>query len=284
MTKKTATRPQQIRKVIISGFFALLIATIFAPTPARADLTIMPIRLLMEDRDRNAELTLLNSSNVTNTYRLEWGHRRMKEEGGYIPLTEPLDPLFDPNKTIRFSPRQVTIKPGQTQRIRLSVRRPADLPDGEYRGHLVLRKVARNTPRQSSGKPGLDVQMNTNVGFSIPVVVRQGAFDAGVKINDPQFIQPTKAGDNPILTLTLNRTGIHGINGTLRIYWTPVGEDERVIGTTKNINIFHEIDKRIIGVSLRENNITAGTIRITFEGQSKQRGVIYDEQSFPVGQ
>ncbi len=281
--KRTTNHLQQFKSFVLSGFCALIIATVFIPTPAHADLTILPIRVLMEGRERNSELTLVNSSATTNTYRLEWRHRRMKEVGGYEHLDAPLNPIFDPDKTIMFSPKQVTIAPGQTQRVRLSVRKPADLPDGEYRAHLVLKKVAIKNPINKKGQPGLAVQVNTNVGFSIPVVVRQGPYDANVKITKPQFLPPNKPGASPAMSLVLKRTGLHSISGTLRVYWTPIGEAERIIGQTKNVNVFHEIDERLIGVTLKENNITSGTIRIAFEGERKKKGVVYDEQRFPVG-
>jgi hypothetical protein len=50
------------------------------------------------------------------------------------------------------------------------------------------------------------------------------------------------------------------------------------------VNVFHEIDKRVIGVSMREEGITSGVIRIAYEGANERKGILYDEQIFPVGQ
>ena len=270
--------------VMLPVFVLLAMVVTLVPVPAHADLTILPIRILMEGRDRNSDLTIVNTSDTVNTYRLEWRHRRMREVGGYEHLDAPLDPLFDPDETIKFSPRNVTIAPGQTQRIRLSLRKPADLPDGEYRAHLVLKKVAGAVPRREAPSSGLAVQVQTNVGFSIPVVVRQGGYDGAVKIGNPQFVQPARPEHLPHLTLDVHRTGIHSVNGTVRVYWTPEGEKERLVGQAKNVNVFHEIDKRIVGVTMREDGITSGAIRITFEGANERKGLLYDEQVFPVGQ
>jgi fimbrial chaperone protein len=283
MNTKNTSSVYCLRDIVLCSFALIVMAVTLVPVPAHADLTILPIRVLMEDRDRNAELTLVNTSDTTNTYRLEWRHRRMKEVGGYEHLDAPLDPLFNPDETIKFSPRHVTIAPGQTQRIRLSLRKPADLPDGEYRAHLVLKKVAGAVPRGNKPQSGLSVQVQTNVGFSIPVVVRQGPYDAAVKISNPQFSQPARPGDVPHMTLNLSRTGIHSINGTVRVYWTPEGADERLVGQAKNVNVFHEIDKRLVGVSMREDGITSGVLRITFEGANEKKCTIYDEQIFPIG-
>lgn len=272
----------------LSGFLAFVICVFtIVPTSAKADLTIMPIRIVFENRDRSAELSIINTSKTTNTYRLEWGYRRAKEEGGYESLEAPLESVFDPAKNLVFSPKQVTIPPGESQRVRISLRRPADLPDGEYRAHLVMKKISGTSGTQpvgvKGGAPSLNVQMATNVGFSLPVIVRQGEYDAGATISDPQFIAPASPGQSPVLSLMLNRTGIHSITGSVKVYWAAPGQDEILVGQMNNINLFHELTKRKVGIELTEKAITSGTIHITFEGVDKNRGTIYHEQSFPVG-
>lgn len=266
-------------------FLSLICAWVAMPGAAKADLTIMPIRIVFESRDRSAELTIINTSKKTNTYRLEWGNRKMKEEGGYETLEAPLDAAFDPEKNLVFSPRQVTVPPGETQRVRISVRRPADLPDGEYRAHLVMKKISGPSMGKSvDAGGGVSIQMGTNVGFSVPVIVRQGEYNASAKILDSQFVAPAKPGDNPSMLITMERGGIHSIAGSMRVYWTPPGQEERMVGQTNNINLFHEIHQRKIGVGLTEGPITSGTIRIAFEGIDKDRDTIYDEKTFPVSQ
>lgn len=264
--------------------FILVLAVL--TVPARADLTVMPIRVLFDERERSEELTIINTSQKTNTYRLEWGYRRMKEEGGYEHVDGPLDPVFDANKHMVFSPRQVTIAPGENQRVRLSLRRPPDLPDGEYRAHLMMKKIANGSePKIGKGKSesGMSFQMGTNVGFSIPVIVRQGAYDGGATLSDPEFIAPARPEDSHSLYMTVNRTGIHSIVFSLKAYWTPPGEEERMVGQINNVNIFTEIPKRRVGVVLTENNITSGTMRIVMEGVDELRGRVLDEKTFPVG-
>ncbi|HRQ60129.1 MAG TPA: hypothetical protein PLO23_01200 [Alphaproteobacteria bacterium] len=245
----------------------------------------MPIRVLFDDRERSEELTIINTSKRTNTYRLEWGYRRMKEEGGYEQLEAPLDATFDAEKSLIFSPRQVTIAPGENQRVRLSLRRPADLPDGEYRAHLLMKRVSDgNEPRTGVvTDSGISAQMGTNVGFSIPVIVRQGAYDAGAVISDPEFVPPANPAQPHSLHITVTRTGIHSVAGSFKVYWTPPGQEERFVGEINNINIFHEITKRRVGIVMHEANITSGTIRIVMEGIDEMRGTIIDEKTFPVG-
>ena len=119
-----------------------------AASPAQANILIMPIRIVFGPRDRMQDITVLNTSETqAGTYRLAWIFAKQTEEGTYVKLDEPLNPELDPEQTMLFSPRQVTLPPGGKQRVRLSLRRPADLPDGEYRAHLYL----KNASRQAAG-------------------------------------------------------------------------------------------------------------------------------------
>jgi P pilus assembly chaperone PapD len=119
---------------------------------ARADLTITPWRVVFGPRDRSAVVDLLNITDHTNTYRMGWMIMKATANGHYelVPATKESDK--DPHSVenmIIFSPRQVTIEPHGEQTLRLSLRRPADLPPGEYRAHLSMTRLAKHeTPKQ----------------------------------------------------------------------------------------------------------------------------------------
>lgn len=264
----------------------IAVAGLTSAVPARADLTIMPLRITFGDRDRSAEVNLGNSSNVTNTYRMEWLHNRATPEGTYERLEEPLDPRFNPEEHIVFSPRQVTITPGGQQRIRLSLRRPADLPAGEYRGHFLMRKVSDNSrtaPGRGPNENLSSLQVNVNLGFSVPVIVRVGPYDAQVKMSDIQLLPPPAPNAGPRMALKLNRTGKHSAVGRVLIFWTPPGGREEQIGVLNNVNVFHEVTQRHINVGLTvDRPLNAGTLRIVYEGTDSERGIKFDEQVLPI--
>lgn len=244
---------------------ALLIGVFAGSNTAHADLTIMPVRVVFEERDRSAELVLVNTSNTTNTYRLEWLNNRVNEDGSYASLTEPLDPLFKPDEVFVVSPRQVTIPPGQQQRVRLSLRRPPNLAVGEYRAHLAMRKVDQQSRAVNTAIDGVAAALNINVGFSIPVIVRQGAYNAQATISDIK-IQPASAGGNPQLLLNINRQGTHSLSGRIRVKWTPPGGSEEDVGLLNNVNVFHEVPLRKARVNLKSSRpITGGSMRVIYE-------------------
>ncbi len=260
------------------------VLTLF-PAIGNATMTIMPLRVVFEDRDRSKDLTLANSSTTTNTYRMEWIINKMNPNGTYEKLSAPLDPAMDFSKSVIFSPRQVTIPPGEQQRIRLSLRRPADLPKGEYRAHLLIKKVdeskTRGGKKLEPDKVGAKVAVN--FGFSIPVIVRVGATDAQATISDIKMQPGATPADGPSMTLKINRTGKHSVAGKIQVFWTPPGGQEEQIGILNNINVFTEITHRDITLALTPSKpVTSGTLRIVYEGIDEFRGTKFAETTLPI--
>lgn len=280
------------QKRLFSKKFSWLAATlltacfILISAQSYASLTITPLRVTFADRQRTSEIVLINTSNTTNTYRVGWMYNRQKTDGYYEEIESPLNPNFNPADMILFSPRQVTIPPGGRQRIRMSLRRPPEMPDGEYRAHLRFQKLAPDTsPSQDSNQPpGLNLSLMVNLGFSIPVVVRQGPYNAGVTISDVRFIPAYQDEKRqPKLELQLNRTGYNSTTGRIQVYWTPPQGNEVRIGQMNNVTIYPEINKRFVRVTLKTQEIRGGSIRIVYEGDGPEQGIIFDEISMPIG-
>ena len=121
---------------------------VFYPKVGQASLTISPLRVVFEGRQRSAEVMLLNLSQEENTYRVGWIYNKMDEDGQYERVDQTLTPGYDVADFVLFSPRQVTIPPSGRQKVRLSLRRPPDLPDGEYRAHMIFQKLPKENADQ----------------------------------------------------------------------------------------------------------------------------------------
>ncbi len=269
--------------------FALMAGAVFALTPktSHANLTISPLRIIFEGRQRAAEVMLLNLSQEENTYRVGWIYNKMNETGQYERVEESLTPGHDTADFVLFSPRQVTIPPSGRQKVRLSLRRPPDLPDGEYRAHMIFQKLPKEGGEPSIGTPekGMRISMNVVLGFSIPVIVRQGEYDAQITMSNPRFIPvPEAKGDKPRLELELNRTGKHSTLGRVIVTWDQATNPGKRIGILNNVSIFPEMKKRIIRIQLNENSIPSGNLTVSYVGDGPQRGIIFSEMAIPVGQ
>lgn len=254
-----------------------------AAAPASANLMILPIRAVFKDKDRMQSITVVNTSDKAATFRISFFHQNQTADGGYAPVAAPSDPNLDLAKMLTYSPRQVTLPPGASQAIRLSVRRPAGLPDGEYRTHMHLQRLADDAV-PSSDRPkrpgeGISTQLTINIGFSIPIMLRQGKNNATARIISPK-IGVSKG--QPAAIFTLERQGSYSTLGRAKVFYTPAsGGGERQIGILNGLNVFPELSQRTAEVMLTEQP-GSGTIRIIYEGDDADKGIVFDETRFQI--
>lgn len=276
--------------MITRSLISLFVCFIFVTLPfwtARADIMISPIYVIFDDRDRAADVTLLNTTNQTNVYRLEWSFTRQKEDGSYEKIEKAPEGMVDPSVFMRFAPRQVTLLPQSKQKIRIQLQKPADLPDGEYRVHLNFKRLPNdaNIAAEKEAK-GLTMQLRVFLGVSMPVVVRQGAYDARAEFVETRFVErknPTTGEPRgPELMVKVARSGKHGIYGRLRVFWDNGGREEQV-GILNNFAIYADNPDRIGYIPMTTNSIPSGKLRLVYEGDGPQRGKIMAERIVNIG-
>ncbi|NCO04197.1 MAG: hypothetical protein GW903_08410 [Alphaproteobacteria bacterium] len=254
--------------------FVFMAITIGLPQAAQARIDILPRIVIIDSRDRSGELTILNLFNETSTFRMDLLNYRQNEDGVYAELETPLNPAFDPAEVVRFSPRQFELTRGGRQKIRLSIRKPADLPEGEYRFHIKALRLANIDTSQSDNSV---VQMFANVGVAIPVIVRHGNVQARAALKNPRIIDHTRTDNGrPALQIEIERTGNASAIGALEVLWEQPGEKPKKIGGIANMNVFTEISKRIVTVPLSELPYGQGALKVRYS-KGENKGDVYDE-------
>lgn len=244
---------------------------------AQANLVIHPIRVQFEPSTRSTEITLLNDSNKTNTYRLEWQEKKAIKGGGYIDLKGDDAKKFPTaSAMVRFTPRQVTLKPGERQTVKLSVRRPARLAEGEYRSHLLFKALP---PPQMLKSPedqpsGLAMQMNVVTSFLIPVVVQQGAWDAQVSMTDAIIHYNAAEPNQSNVLVSMKRVGKHSVFGDVEAYWTPNGGKEVLIAKAAGFNSWPELNETSLKLGWVGAKFASGdgVLRVVFQGKRNYLG------------
>jgi fimbrial chaperone protein len=278
---------------VIKRLFAFLVIFVtglfLVAAEVRADLTITPKRVVFQQRDRSATVTLLNITDHPNTYRLSWEMMKATPDGKYKILPYNSDTDKDPHSLpnmVFFSPRQVTIGPHGYQTIRLSLRRPADLPFGEYRAHLLLTRLAQPSTAPEKPNPDgktLSMELDVNLSFSIPVIVRQGEDKAlKVSLSNPGL---RLQGKGAVLDVNINREGgTFSAYGDINVYWQPPKGNETLIGSLNNVALYPEVKSRQVSVQISpQQNISAGNIRVVYIGKLEAAGVTWAEATFPIG-
>ena len=265
------------------GFLSVAIVSF----SAMADMTITPTRVVFEDRDRFQQVTIINTSNKTKSYGIDWAFFKMVEGGAaaYEPAEESLTE-FDLSKYIVYSPRRITLSPGGKQKVRLALRRPAGgVPDGEYRAHL--RFMGRDPdpkvspiPSEGSGIPGeVNFGLKVNVGYSIPVVFRSGLPDEVAEIQSVAFERNEASGRLHAIIDVRREEGSYGVLGHLYVRNANGG----VIGEVSNAHIFPEVSGRVFDVPLLEDGLAGTSIEVSLVYyDSSVSARVYDKKTYPV--
>lgn len=231
------------------AFGAVLSAMTWSVAPALAagDLLVAPTRIVL-DGQRGTEVILNNIGAETATYRISLELRRMTAQGRLEDVSEEdANELEKAAKAmIRYAPRRVTLPPNQPQAIRLGVRPPQGLADGEYRAHLLFRAIpkARSVTDTSRPAGGFTIALTPIYGVTIPVIIRQGNLKATAGIANGRM-EENQNGQS--FAFDLSRTGTRSTYGEIRI--TKPGADDPLL-VARGIAVYPEIGQRKVSLPL----------------------------------
>lgn len=274
-----------IRRFTLGALFATALLAGFS---ARADLMLYPNRVVLEGTQRTAQLELINRSTTKSVYRLKLVRRRMTDLGEFVAADDPIPGELFADDLVRYSPRQVELEPGASQTIRLMVRKPAGLPPGEYRSHLLFEKVPdaadmSDGDRSENSGSQVDIKLTALVSVTIPVIVRHGDIDATVALQDLKLeASPTGV---PVLALTLRRQGQSSVYGDLAVEFTPKKGTPQVLASVKGLAVYapnalrrgHLILKRGTGAPLAR-----GTLHVEFRERAESGGKLLAEANLQL--
>ena len=165
------------------------------PLPA-AKLQIYPTRIQMKPGQNAAELNVINGGTATGQYRLTLQDMKMPEDGVLEAVPEGQEGPFSLKPYVRATPRSVTVPSGQSQKFRLMLRLPRDLPAGEYRTHAHILMTSDNVggSEVKTETEGFEVAFKPRFRLSVPVSITVGdvAFQSNI---ESAKILPAQAGN-----------------------------------------------------------------------------------------
>lgn len=247
----------------------LLFGSLGSPAQAAANLMVTPTRVVFDQRDRTAQVTLVNQGSESGDFRISFVRQNMTASGEFVTVAEDQDGLYS-DPMVRFSPRQVRLPPGQSQVIRLMLRKPRDLADGEYRSHMLFQALP---PPSSSSIENLAAGQNADditielipiVGVSIPVIVRHGELSSKVSLGDARIVA---VEGSQRLALDVERSGTSSAYGDIRVTFTPAGGEPLVVAQVNGVAVYANLDKRRLQIPLSPPagiGLANGTLDIAF--------------------
>ena len=220
---------------------ACLTAGFAAPVLAQGDLLVAPTRVVL-DGQRGTEVILNNIGNETAIYRVSLEVRRMTADGKLDEVSEAETSEAEKAALamISYAPRRVELAPNQPQAIRIGVRAPEGLPEGEYRVHMLFRAIPdAKAPTASTGPAqGVSIALTPIYGVTIPVIVRRGSLKATAGIADAKLVD-MKEGRG--FSLDLTRNGTRSTYGEIRIL--KPGEAKPAL-QARGIAVYAEVARR----------------------------------------
>jgi P pilus assembly chaperone PapD len=297
------------RLLVLAAISTIVAMTVGAPSLAKAqvgaDLSISPKRVTFDETGRSATVYIFNRGSQAATYSLGLVDRVMTPDGQIRTVAESAGApegtaanarLKSATPLLTFAPRRVTLRPGESQTVRIRVLRPADLAVGEYRTHLTVTDVPPETAgltAEEAAAPGtgeLAVRIVALFSVSIPVIVRQGPADVQAGIDTVRFAVtdlPTAPGATVpkrtgFLTIDLVRQGASSLFGDVEIRAVKAGKPGEVVGGAKGVAVYGEIDRRTLALPLTRIPTSGETLNIVFRDDDTRAGAPLATADFTV--
>jgi hypothetical protein len=206
----------------------------------------------------------------------------MQENGQLMETEKPAKGEYFASDVIQYSPRQVTLPPRGTQKIRLMSRLRANADDGEYRSHILIQQVqkagAATSAKGPDTKDGLGVNITAIFGMSMPIILRKGNLSAQATLKDPEIV---KIGEDTFVKLSIERQGTKSFMGTANVF-----SGNKKIATLKNLAVYLSSPRRIAMIKIGAEfatELSGKPLRVTYGPEAENEDAPNAEITFTPG-
>ena len=264
----------------------MLACLLLAPfLPAEAELMLHPTRIVFDKNTRAAQIELINNGNKPASYRISLVNRRMTEAGQFEAAESEQDGERFADAMLRYSPRQVTLQPGTAQTVRVMLRKPSDLAEGEYRSHLQFDKLPEtegtaSIEHQGTGATQIGVVLNALVGAAVPVIVRHGASSASVKLAG--LTLGKDEARHAQLALQFEREGNNSVYGDVSVTFTPRNGKAHSLAQVNGIAVYtpNRIRKTTLPLQVPQGvALAGGTLDVRYRDRPEAGGKLLAQAS-----
>lgn len=125
------------------------------------------------------------------------------------------------------------------------VRKPKNLPEGEYRTHMVFQTLpeqkANILDELASDEVGVSVQ--PIIEISIPVIIRHGSLQAGIRLEDANLMDDK-------MKFTLKREGNRSVYGDVEIFINSGPQKDTRVGFVRGLAVYYPNSLRYMAIPL----------------------------------
>ncbi len=235
--------------------------------PVGAGLVIAPTKLIFKSGESKSQtLTLINNGSKKATYRITSIYKILNKDGSFseIPMDQAENPL---GKLLRFSPRQVTIDPDKSQKVRVMLRSTSRFKEKEFSARLLFRAIPEleesTAEVEDTDKDKLGFKLTALYGISLPVLYWPEETSSSVSYTNASH-KTTK--DKLNISFDLIREGTRSSYQHIRISWK--NPDGKIIFLQKisDIALYYPQTERTVTLEIDKNLVnTAGNPVIELE-------------------
>lgn len=242
-----------------------------APDQAAGGVVLMPSRVVLEGRERAVEVMLKNGGVTPASFRVSLKEMEMLPNGK-LQGREKKQGEITAADLVRFSPRQVDLAPGESQIVRFQLRKPENLPEGEYRSHALFQGIPPAKPAEpitEDAEKRLSFSITQVMGISIPVIVRHGETRASIKLSGLRYWQPDVPNAVPVISLFLERTGNRSVVGDMRATVESGGKVAKgtLLVELRGTGVYTNLDRREVHLPMyfaKDGKLKGARIKVAF--------------------
>ena len=256
-----------------------VLLNILALHSAHADMTLSPLRQVIDQANPVALFSVSNPSDRMLEGRVSWADLTATETG-YAPAPIALRPKLSAAPYLVISPAQFTLEPGGHVDISVRLADGAAIPKGERRSHLMIETAAARSRIRKASDSGL--QVDIGLAMSAPVILRGAGGKAKASIGDTKLVRDEE-GLLSLETSIIPR-GDHSSYGRIEVYFEPNQSNagEQLLGLRDNVAGFLDADRRKVETPLGFVSLDAGELTVRYQGAAEYEGRVFDERSFEI--
>ncbi len=237
-----------------------------------ANLQVFPTRLLIEEKKRIGQLSLRHTGTTPEKYKISAIYYKMKPDGGLELATKPEEPKDSAFKMIRFSPREVTLQPNLEQVLRIMVIRPADLPEGDYRAHILFEPTTDDSATDPNADPTkVSMKLSVKVAVAIPIIVKKGNLQPTVTLEAPSIMTDKEA--KRYFTVTMKKSGPGVTYGDFFVSFKDKDGNSKEIAIAKGVSMYVDERKATYPLSIEPAvALNNGTLKVEYKSSEEDGG------------
>ncbi len=258
---------------------AVLIFFCLLPLISVADtiLFVSPLRVVIKSEEKSAVVGVTNKSDKTRKYLISFIDQKMNSHG----TTEIVETFpYSAKRMLKFMPRSVMLEPGQRQVVRLMVRRPSTLPDGDYHTHMLFEEEPMNNEEKEQvkmQKGSFAMDIGAVYGVGIPIVVQQGNVHGIVSFKEAVVVKGISPKPNMLEVGVKHEGNGEAFSHLEAFYVDSTGQHLEKAINARNLRLYREVEDAKIRIPMlsQKSDSKAEELELVFKkGPSQQAEVI----------